>query len=324
MTSAENAKIAIYWDFENIHACLIDREYGREEYINNRYRPQPPIVQIEPVIDYAASLGDVVIHKAYCNWQFFGRYQESLNSSGMDLIQIFPRGWNAKNGADISLALDALTDTQQHSHITHVLIISNDTDFVSLAQKVKQSGRTIIGIGLPEANRFWQSSCNEFKQYDALCELAREPIASAEIPNAAVPDENSAKEAVQPPVNNLETARTVLVKCLRQIVDRYGESRIPKTSVKSFMKRLDPAFDERGLGFSNFSAFLQDFPDLVVNVDPQHIALVVIGEQSTTLPLTLDGNTPEGTEVNRTPLEDLAFEPEVQESADGENGSSPI
>ena len=136
MTSAENAKIAIYWDFENIHACLIDREYGREEYINNRYRPQPPIVQIEPVIDYAASLGDVVIHKAYCNWQFFGRYQESLNSSGMDLIQIFPRGWNAKNGADISLALDALTDAQQHSHITHVLIISNDTDFVSLAQKV--------------------------------------------------------------------------------------------------------------------------------------------------------------------------------------------
>ena len=320
MTTAENAKIAIYWDFENIHACLIDREYGREEYINNRYRPQPPIVQIEPVIDYAASLGDVVIHKAYCNWQFFGRYQESLNSSGMDLIQIFPRGWNAKNGADISLALDALTDTQQHSHITHVLIISNDTDFVSLAQKVKQSGRTIIGIGLPEANRFWQSSCNEFKQYDALCELAHEPMVSTGMPESQTAVESAPDDTAQTPVNNLETARSILVKCVRQIVDRYGEGRIPKTSVKLLMKRLDPAFDERGLGFFNFSAFLQHFPDLVVNLDPQHISLVVAEEQRVTLSPIPDGNVPETTEDNEAPI---ASETVVQEPSGGENGDMP-
>ena len=322
MTTAENAKIAIYWDFENIHACLIDREYGREEYVNNRYRPQPPIVQIEPVIDYAASLGDVVIHKAYCNWQFFGRYQESLNSSGMDLIQIFPRGWNAKNGADISLALDALTDAQQHSHITHVLIISNDTDFVSLAQKVKQSGRTIIGIGLPEANRFWQSSCNEFKQYDALCELAREPAILDGISGSQVTNENPSNDTAQAPVNNLETARSILAKTLRQVIDRFGDSRIPKASVKALMKRLDPAFDERGLGFSSFSAFLQHFPDLVLTVDPQHIAFVIIDEQNAVVSLEPSEIMPEETDNNENQPNPV-LEVETQIPMDGENDETP-
>jgi uncharacterized LabA/DUF88 family protein len=296
--SIENAKVAIYWDFENIHACLIDRKYGRENYVHNRYRPQDALVEIEPILDYASSIGDIVIHKAYCNWQFFGKYQDRINTAGMDLIQIFPRGWNAKNGADISLALDVLTDIQQHPHVTHVVIISNDTDFVSLAQKVKQSGRTVVGVGLPEANRYWQFSCNEFKQYDALRNLAGEP-AQPQTKDAS----NEAYEAlrkiggltstgqiiadsheVAPTLstepaggvtNTLETAQTVLTKALRQMLDRYGENYFAKAGLKELMKRLDPAFDERSLGFVTFSSFLQNFPDIVTNVDGQHAAMVI-------------------------------------------------
>jgi uncharacterized LabA/DUF88 family protein len=275
----ENAKVAIYWDFENMHACLNDKKYGRDDYYRNRFRPQEVLVEIEPVIDYAASIGDVVVHRAYCNWQFFGKYQERLNTAGMDLIQIFPRGWNAKNGADISLALDTLTDIQQHPHITHVIIISNDTDFVSLAQKVKQSGRTIIGVGLPEANRFWQFSCNEFKQYDALRELAGEP-APLEKPATEAEVQNASQEATQPRTNTLETARAVLAKGLRQMVDRNGENYGSKAGLKSLIKRLDPAFDERGLGFETFSTFLQHFSDIAVIVDAQHVAMVIPNSSS--------------------------------------------
>lgn len=226
-------------------------------------------------MDYAASLGDVVIHKAYCNWQFFGKYQTQLNTAGLDLIQIFPRGWNAKNGADISLALDALTDIQQQPHITHVIIISNDTDFVSLALKVKQSGRSIVGIGLPEANRYWQSSCNEFKQYQALVKLAADPVP---VPTTAVNTEASKPTASESPhmrPTPLELAHATLIKGLRQMLERSDENYFAKTALKTLMKRLDPAFDERGLGFGSFTEFLRNFPDIVNNIDSQHLAMVV-------------------------------------------------
>ncbi len=285
--STENAKVAIYWDFENIHASLNDKKYGREDYVRIRYKPQEVLVEIEPVIDYAASIGDVVVHRAYCNWQFFGKYQERLNTAGMDLIQIFPRGWNAKNGADISLALDALTDIQQHPHITHVIIISNDTDFVSLAQKVKQSGRTIIGVGLPESNRYWQFSCNEFKQYDALRKLADAPAPPPKAVPFEGPPQNTSQETAQPKTNTLDTARAVLAKGLRQLVDRNGENHVLKSGLKSLMKRLDPAFDERGLNFDTFTDFLKHFPDVVVLVDSQHVAMVV-ADSSPSISISID------------------------------------
>ena len=74
-----------------------------------------------------------------------------------------------KNSADIRMALDALTDVYTHPHLTHVVIVSSDSDFISLSQKIKQAGRFVAGIGMSGfSNRFWISSCNEFKFYQNL------------------------------------------------------------------------------------------------------------------------------------------------------------
>ena len=88
------------------------------------------------------------------------------------------------------------------------------------------------------------------------------------------------------------------------------------------MKRLDPAFDERGLGFSSFSAFLQHFPDLVFTVDPQHIAFVIIDEQNAVVSLEPSEIMPEETDNNENqPIPVL--EVETQIPMDGENDEAP-
>ena len=55
---AAAAKVAIYWDFENIHASLTDEKHGDGTYRKSSGR-QEPVVQISPVMTYVASLGDV-------------------------------------------------------------------------------------------------------------------------------------------------------------------------------------------------------------------------------------------------------------------------
>ncbi len=67
--------VALYWDFENLHASLCEaQQEGYYTRPDNRFRAQEPLVDIQAVMDAAAAFGPVRINRAYCNWQFFGRY----------------------------------------------------------------------------------------------------------------------------------------------------------------------------------------------------------------------------------------------------------
>ena len=102
---------------------------------------------MQAVVELAASFGPIAINRAYCNWQFFGRYRDALLQSAVELIQLFPPGASAKNGADIKLCLDATEDIGRFEHIGTVIIVGGDSDFMPVAQKIKAAGRTLIGIG---------------------------------------------------------------------------------------------------------------------------------------------------------------------------------
>lgn len=169
--------VAIYWDFENLHAGLADLAqegfYARQD---NRFKVQEPWVDVQAVADFSAKLGSISIHRAYCNWQYFGRYRDVLLQNAMELVQLFPPGSATKNGADIRLCLDALQDLALHSHIDTVVVIGGDSDFMPLAQKIKAANIKIVGVGLQKAtNRHWAKSCDDFCYYDSLVDTSIRP-----------------------------------------------------------------------------------------------------------------------------------------------------
>ena len=72
---------------------------------------------------------------------------------GLDLVRITEAaalacsrwmGRGDKNGADITMALDALEMCFTHDHINAFVIVGGDSDFISLVEKLKQYGRTVI------------------------------------------------------------------------------------------------------------------------------------------------------------------------------------
>jgi uncharacterized LabA/DUF88 family protein len=92
-----------------------------------------------------------------------------LMHHGMELIQLFPPGSAAKNGADIRLCLDAMEDLGRFDHIGTVMVVSGDSDYMPLAHKVKAAGRTVMGVGARKStNAHWASSCHGFYYYDEL------------------------------------------------------------------------------------------------------------------------------------------------------------
>lgn len=168
--SAQVSAVALYWDFENLHAALCEaRVEGSYSKQDNRFKVQEPLVDVGAIVALAASLGPISINRAYCNWQYFGRYRDALMHHGMELIQLFPPGSAAKNGADIKLSLDAMEDLGRLSHIGTVIVVSGDSDYMPLAQKIKAAGRTLLGVGARKAtNAHWATSCHGFHYYDDL------------------------------------------------------------------------------------------------------------------------------------------------------------
>lgn len=167
---ATPAPVALYWDFENLHASLCEaRQEGAYAKPDNRFKVQEPLVDVPALMALAASLGPLVINRAYCNWQYFGRYRDVLMQGGIELIQMFPPGGAAKNGADIRLCLDATEDIGRFPHIGTVVVVGGDSDFMPLAQKIKATGRQLVGVGARRStNDYWARSCHHFHYYEDL------------------------------------------------------------------------------------------------------------------------------------------------------------
>lgn len=175
----DRPSVALYWDFENLHASLWearqDEPYTRND---NRFKVQEPLIDVQAVASLAATMGRLAIHRAYCNWQYFGRYRDVLLQYAIDLVQMFPPGGTAKNGADIRLSLDAMEDVSRHPHLGIVVIVGGDSDFMPLAQKIKAAGRRVVGIGdRRSTSRHWAASCDAFHFYDSLA--ATPPVADS-------------------------------------------------------------------------------------------------------------------------------------------------
>lgn len=256
MSRAE--QIALYWDFENIHASLCTLRYGPHWYRDkmNRHSRQPALVDINSIMEFINSVGEVNINKAYGNWSFFFGYSFDLQNHAVDLVQMFPRGSHGKNGADIRMAIDAIEDITLNPHISTVVVIGGDSDYVALAQKVRQRGKRIIGIGVRETtNQYWMKSCNQFKYYSSLL-VKSSSISSLE------------KEGYE--AGDLEDAKQILIKALGRIAAETGETKIVKAAIKPMLIRLDPAFDESNYGFSTFKSFLESCQDVISIHNGEH------------------------------------------------------
>ena len=250
---ATNRGVAIYWDFENLHAGLVEAKYGEGAYAkqDTRFKPQEPLVDVQALVELAASFGPVAINRAYGNWQFFGRYRDALLQSAVELVQLFPPGAAAKNGADIKLCLDATEDIGRFSHIGTVIIVGGDSDFMPVAQKIKAAGRTLVGIGSRKnTNRHWAKSCHEFKYYDTLIE----PL----LVNA--PEQVLTNEAPAAPVDPVPD---LLQRAVRLLTESKGEAWAHTASVWPMVKRLDSTFDLKSHGYGSFSEMLKAMDSVV-------------------------------------------------------------
>ena len=217
-------------------------------------------VDVGAIIDFASSFGTLVLTKAYADWSadINAAYRGQLVGRAVDLVQLFPAAAYAKNGADIRLAVDAVEDMFRLPDLTHVVIVAGDSDYIALAQRCKRLGRYVVGIGITGSiSRSLTAACDEFVTYDALPGVpAVAPKKRARRAKTQEPDD----EPEQPDPQAAATG--LLERALRIGHEKDDAEWLHNSAVKAQMKRMDPSFSEKSLGFRSFSDFLRSRSDV--------------------------------------------------------------
>ena len=156
----EKLNIAVFVDYDNI-------EIGVKSTLHREF-------DVAVALDALKERGDIVAKFAYANW---GRQEvatRQMAENAVQMVQRIPSPRGDKNGADINLALDALEMAFTHDHVNAFAIVSGDSDFIPLVNKLKEYGKTVFVVGGKAfTSTILQQNCHEFVSYESLLDSRR-------------------------------------------------------------------------------------------------------------------------------------------------------
>ena len=152
--------LALYCDFENIALGVRDANYARFE--------------IEAILERLLVKGNIIVKKAYCDWERYKDFKRSMHEASFELIEIPHVRQSGKNSADIRMVVDALDLCYTKSHVDTFVIISGDSDFSPLVSKLRENNKVVIGVGVKNSTSdLLIANCDEFIYYDDLIRTAQ-------------------------------------------------------------------------------------------------------------------------------------------------------
>lgn len=249
----ERLNIAVFVDYDNI-------EIGVKSTLRRDFDVSLPLGALK-------ERGDIVAKFAYANWGRQEGATRQMAENAVQMVQRIPSPRGDKNGADINLALDALEMAFTHAHVNAFAVVSGDSDFIPLVNKLKEYGKTVFVVGGKAfTSTILQQNCHEFVSYESLLEDGstivpspmpdRRDLRGDRTERGERPDRRDRKERGQRPAPLELTQAMPLVERALQVLERRAVQ--PQLGLlKSTMLQLDPAFSERAYGAGSFSDFVE-------------------------------------------------------------------
>ena len=248
-TASDIKNMALFCDFENVALGVRDAKYADFD--------------IKKVLERLLLKGDIVVKKAYCDWERYREFKKPMHEAAFELIEIPHVRMSGKNSADIRMVVDALDLCYTKSHVDTFVIISGDSDFSPLVSKLRENNKVVIGIGVKQSSSdLLVANCDEFIYYD---DLAREKAKKQQSrkKRAAAPAVASAKSAADPAEKEAGDKKSEALEMVMETIEalfaeRSAEEKIWGSMVKQALKRRHPGFNEVYYGFRSFGKLLDE------------------------------------------------------------------
>jgi uncharacterized protein (TIGR00288 family) len=258
--------MALFCDFENVALGVRDAKYSAFD--------------IQKVLERLLLKGNIVVKKAYCDWERYKEFKSSMHEAAFELIEIPHVRQSGKNSADIRMVVDALDLCYTKAHVDAFVIISGDSDFSPLVSKLRENNKLVIGVGVKKSTSdLLIANCDEFIYYDDLvreieskkqrkakqAKQAKPKAAPAKSAKQASAKPGEAKpEEVKPPQeeddeDKRQQALDWVLETAEDLLEERGEEeKVWGSMIKQALKRRKPGFSEAYHGFRSFAALLEE------------------------------------------------------------------
>src|SRR4026209_1283465 len=222
-----DATMAVFLDLENIALGAHDADF--------------PAFDIRKVLERLLLKGQIVVKKAYCDFERYKTFKRGLHEAAFELIEIPHVRQSGKNSADIRMVVDALDLCYTKSHFDTLVVVSGDSDFSPLVAKLRENNKLVIGCGVEHSTSdLLISGCDEFIYYDDLvrgegkAKSARKEKVAKTAPTARPGADDRRQEGIE---LMMETAEDLFA-------ERDEEEKVWGSMVKQALKRRKPGFNE--------------------------------------------------------------------------------
>lgn len=230
---------------EDRFALLIDADNVSAKYI-------------QPILDELSKYGNVTYKRIYGDWTRTNNasWKEELLQNSITPIQQFSYT-HGKNATDSAMIIDAM-DMLYTSELEGFCLVSSDSDFTRLASRLRESGKTVIGMGEDKTPSPFRKACDIFTELELLLEDNTMEKDEHEEKNSAG-HSHGKNQKKQTPVSKEQIEEAVV----RIITENQNDDRETGLGeVGSRLVKLYPDFDVRRYGYSLLSKFLETLPKL--------------------------------------------------------------
>lgn len=195
-------------------ALLIDGDNAQASHLQN-------------IIEETAKHGRITIKRIYGDWtnNNMNGWKEQLNNYSIKPIQKFAHA-KGKNATDIALIIDAM-DILHREKVDGFCLVSSDSDFTGLANRIRESALFVIGIGKKQTPKPFINACDIFTF-----------------------TENFGKSEANGIANSNKIDLDFLRKAYALVEQENGSALL--SQVGETIRKLDSSFDPRTYGYTNF------------------------------------------------------------------------
>jgi uncharacterized protein (TIGR00288 family) len=189
------------------------------------------------ILQELARYGIPTVKRAYGDWttQHLVRWKDELPRHAIQPIQQFANTVG-KNSTDSALIIDAM-DLLYSGSLDAFAIVSSDSDFTRLATRLRESGKTVYGLGRRRTPESLQAACDRFISLEVL-----------EGPGGSAKDAGDTTEEAPP----LPDLRVILRAAIETASQDDGWASLGQ--VGNYLSKTHASFDPRNYGFTKLSA----------------------------------------------------------------------
>ena len=248
---------------EDRFALLIDADNVSAKYI-------------KPILDELSKYGNVTYKRIYGDWTKTNNasWKEELLQNSITPIQQFSYT-HGKNATDSAMIIDAM-DMLYTSELEGFCLVSSDSDFTKLASRLRESGKTVIGMGEGKTPSPFRKACDIFTELELL--LEDNTMGKEERNTHSHASRKWQKKDNHDSMVSKEKIEEAVVKIITENQNNDRETGLGE--VGSRLVKLYPDFDVRRYGYSLLSKFLESLPKLMLMQEGTKVTVTIYEDKS--------------------------------------------